>query len=169
MRDIGHRLTNGTDGGEGGDTGRLRTDEERELMSAFHRGRKKSNAHRKAIAVARTGMRFTDEHKSNLSIAHKGYKPTPEARSNQSEAQRGREVSDDTRKKLRLAWTEERKAALSSRMAGNTNTLGVKATEETRALLREARNRFYANRSPEDKEKKAAALRAAWIRRKARI
>lgn len=61
-RDYGHRLTNSTDGGQGGGT---RT------------GQKSSPEHCAAISAALTGEPKSPEHRKNLSETKKGVPPTP--------------------------------------------------------------------------------------------
>lgn len=104
LREIGHDLTNGTDGGEGGDTGRLQTAAEREAMSAFQTGRTRSAETRALMAEAKRNRLVTDATKKNLSATLTGRKLTDAHRANISLGQRGHKVSPETREKLRLAW-----------------------------------------------------------------
>lgn len=97
-REQGWRLTNGTDGGDGG-LGRYPTEETRKKMSAAGAGRPKSAAHRAAISSARKGYKRTQESIAKQMATRKERsgtyaKPTPEAIASRAAGIRRRHAED---------------------------------------------------------------------------
>lgn len=125
LRKIGHDLTNVSEGGWGGDTGRLQSPEERKKMSEFQTGRTRSVETREKMAEAKRNRVVTEEAKKNLSAALSGRKLSEEHCAKISEALKKRVRGEDTRAKLKNAWTDERRLAARNRMLGNTRTLGM--------------------------------------------
>lgn len=87
-RELGCRLTNLTDGGEG------------------KLGCKHSEEHRRKMSEAQKGRKFSDEHRRRLSEAQKGRKLSDETKKRLSEAGRRRKSSDETKKKLSESITK---------------------------------------------------------------
>lgn len=103
FRNIGCKLTNSTDGGEG-TRGTKLSEETIRKMSLSHIGNKST-----------LGYKHTDDAKFKMSQAHVGYKHTDQAKFKMSQAQIGRlykEVSIETKKKI------------SKSLIGNKRSLG---------------------------------------------
>lgn len=95
LREIGYRLVNGTDGGEGS-VGFKHTEESKAKLSAAMKGKQ-----------TRLGKQHSDETKTKISAAHTGRKHTAEARQNMSAAGKGRKFSEDHRKKISAAHKDK--------------------------------------------------------------
>jgi hypothetical protein len=115
-------LHNRTDGGEG-TSGAKHSEKTKEKIRAANKGKKHSEEHKANVIAARIGKKHSDETKAKMSAAAKN-KPS---------------VSEKTREKMkeaaknRPAISEETRKKMSTAQIGNTNTLGYKQTEETKA------------------------------------
>jgi group I intron endonuclease len=101
---------------------------------------------RKKLSLAQTGKKLSEETKRKMSVARTGKKSSDESRLRMSKAQKGRKVSDETRKKISLVgrgriFSEEARKNIS---LGHT---GIKATDETKLKMSEARKLWWMNRS----------------------
>ena len=103
FRDLGHDLTNLTDGGEGR-LGAALTEAQKKRVSEVHLGRKRSEETRKRISVSNKGksrgknVPKSEEHRKNIGEANKG-------------KLLGIPLTEEHRKKLMVPWTKERKEA----------------------------------------------------------
>lgn len=78
FKDMGYKLVNMTDGGEGVSNP---SNETRQKMSAsqLKRNRKLTEEHKAAVSLANKGRPLSLEHRKKISEAHKGKKRSPEA------------------------------------------------------------------------------------------
>jgi hypothetical protein len=90
LRKIGHDLTNGTEGGVGGNTGYFGSDEHRALMKMVQTGRKRSPETRALMAKAKRERPVTLETRAKLSAVLKGRKFSPEVLAKRSATLRAR-------------------------------------------------------------------------------
>ena len=128
LRALGHRLVNGTDGGEG-TVGWVPNTETRAKLSAAHLGKKFTPEHRAKLGAAHLGKKRSPEHRATLSAALRGRKLSPEHRARISAAKLGKKLgsfSPETRAKMSAA------------------RLGKKHSPETRAKMSAA---YWAKRS----------------------
>lgn len=91
-RNVGARLVNMTDGGEGS-LGKKRgpmSEEMKARISATKKGTKLSAEHRAAIGAAHKNRVFSNEHRASISAAKMGHKVSDETRKKLSEALKGR-------------------------------------------------------------------------------
>lgn len=177
FRDMGTRLVNGTDGGEGVD---LTPEARVKFLAAVH----------------------SPEYRAKISAAVSN--PSPEVRARKAAARRGKHLSAEARAKVSAAMkgnqhcldchpSAETRAKLSAAKMGNKNMLGRHHTAETRAKLSTAaaarscsleyraklstaaRNHSSETRaktlalwhSPEFRAKMSAAHKAYWAKKKA--
>lgn len=153
---LGIRLTNGNDGGWGGNSP---TPEVLEKMSAWQRdgknpnlGRKYSPEHCAALSAMRVGEKnsffgkhHTPESKALIRASHIGKKHSVEVCL--AKAVRnfgsgnpffGEKHTEETRATMRLSWTSERHAEASARFSGERNPMfGKKRTEDSIRKLKE--------------------------------
>lgn len=95
----GDKLTNMTDGGDGGSM----SDEARAKVAASLRGRPKSAAHRLSIRLSRVGLKLSPQHKRKIGASLQGRSKTTEHRLNLSVSQRGRAFTPEHRARLSAA------------------------------------------------------------------
>ena len=84
FKDIGYKLANKTDGGEG-TSGIIMTEE-----------------HRHKLSLAKKGRKLSEEHRKNISKGNKGKVYTHEMRAKSRATKLGHSVSEETREKIRL-------------------------------------------------------------------
>lgn len=156
IRELGTKAPNGynlTDGGDGGSN--------------------PSEETRAKISASRKGIHHSEETRARLSTAHTGKKHTPETLAKMSEAQSGKKNgfygkhhSQETREKISAnergkTLSDETKAKIAATLTG------IKRSPETCAKMSAARKGKKGKpHTPETKAKIAAALKAAWARRK---
>lgn len=193
LRNEGVRLVNLTNGGEGA-SGQVFTDDRRKKISLSLTGKTIPEEVRKKISASLSGRKApkrTEEHQKKLADSRRGratpdyviqkikaakaanpYIPTEETRAKLSLSGIGRKLTDEQKQKLRIA------------NLGNTHSLGVKRSEETknkmsasqrgkvrsedaRRNMREgAKNRPAI--SADTRLKMSLAHKEAWIKRKAK-
>lgn len=193
IRELGTKAPNGynlTDGGDGGSNpseetrakistahkGKKLTPETRAKLSAAHKGKSRaplSQETRAKISASRKGIHHSEETRARLSTAHTGKKHTPETLAKMSAAQSGKKNgfygkhhSQETREKISAnergkTLSDETKAKIAATLTG------IKRSPETCAKMSAARKGKKGKpHTPETKAKIAAALKAAWARRK---
>lgn len=122
----GHRLTNGTNGGNG-TLGHKPSAETLVRMSDAHKGKKISDETRAKLSAAGKREKLSDETRKKRSAAQKGKKHTDEARAKMSAVAKGRKHSNETRERMstvrkgRKAWNK-----------------GLNASDEVRVKMRVA-------------------------------
>jgi len=102
-REIGCKLTNGTDGGDGGATmtGKTMSIEARAKISKFNQGHVVSIETRKKLSIAKLGVKNSPEANAKISKAHKGlHKSTEKHKAATAESNRNRVWSEESRKKV---------------------------------------------------------------------
>lgn len=124
LKAIGHHLTNGTSGGDGGD--------------AF-RGHKHTDEVKEAIRKRRTGSVTSAATKEKLSIAGMGRVATEETLAKRSKScsefyVTHPEVAKERGVLVSESWTPERRQTQSDAMLGNTNGVGHVATQKQRDI-----------------------------------
>lgn len=129
---------NVTEGGEGS-RGYLKSEAERQAISAKLLGVPKSPEHRAKLALAKTGQRISPEAKAKMSASHRGKPHSPEHVARQALANLGQKRSAETRAKVSAART------------------GQKASAETRAKLSAQRRGRKLNLSPEQRAARSVA------------
>ena len=156
LKEIGHKLTNGTDGGDGGATrtGCRNTPEHNALVSQALMGHLVSAETRAAQGRVKRGKILSESHCQHISESLVG-KERPSAVGNQNAAgkrtkQTCQNISDSLIGKSK-PWH-----------IGNTYALGLVRSDETRVKMG-----AWQKGKPKS-EAHRASLRAAWIKRKAR-
>jgi group I intron endonuclease len=164
-RDLGIKLTNLLDGGEGGSVpGRKHSKETREKMSRAQKGR--------------PGVSPSQETREKIRKALKGRKLPPEHCKNISEGQIGQTHSEETKKKIsaklrgreapwaRCPRTEEQKRAISRANKGKRPRLGMKNTPEQNAKIGAANAIALKGRkvSEAEKERLRQIAKERWSR-----
>lgn len=172
LREIGHRLTNMTEGGDG--FRGSHTEETKKKMSTSRIGMKASEearqsmrAAQKIIGAARVGTKLSEETKAKMSasaVGMLGQKHSEEAKAKMSAVKLGKKVSQETRIKLSavskgLKRSEETKAKMSA------SQLGRVQSEETKSKIKEARAKQVF--SEDAKAKMRESAKASWAKRKA--
>jgi len=148
LREIGHRLTNVTDGGDGGGVkGAKRTAEFCKEVSERMKGRALPADVRAKIAATLTGNNLSKETRNKIAASHTGMKRSDKARANMRVAQKGRTIS------------ESHRAKISSTLTGRT------ASEETRK--KQSIGIAAAQRTPEARTAASEKQRKVWAARKA--
>lgn len=99
-RSEGWPLTNETDGGEGGHTGRRFTPEHRARISAANKGRQLTEEQRAKLAASKRGKKLSPDHKAKLLASWKGQKHSEETKKRIGDVHRGKTLSPETRKKI---------------------------------------------------------------------
>ena len=102
-RDYGHKLVNGTDGGDG-TQGYVFTPEVRERISKAITGVKKSLECRKKQSDAHKGKKKTPEHRRAMSDAQKGKRQSPEHDLAAAEGKRGQKRTYASSKFIGVFW-----------------------------------------------------------------
>lgn len=126
FRKSGIRLTNSTDGGNG--------------------GRKVSEGTRLKMSLAQRGKKVSVETREKLRLANTGKKMSAEARTKMSESRKNRVIGPETRKLLSLAakgnkrclgrkLNEETKKKIGAASKGNKNTAGRRLTTEQKTKI----------------------------------
>jgi hypothetical protein len=143
-RAIGWRLTNVTDGGEGGN-GRVWTSEQRARHSARLRGIPKSPEHRAALAKSLTGTRASDATREKQSAAAKRRAADPSEHDRLATLRLGATNSPAARAKLRaanlgLAHSPERRAT-NARVR-----TGIPLPDHVKAKMSESQRRAWKRR-----------------------
>lgn len=110
---------------------------------------------------------IADATKAKISTAHTGLVMSESAKAKLIVALQNRVVSDETRALRSIAnkgkrLTEETKKKLSDANVGKTHT------QETRDKMSRVHTQARQNESPEKQERRRAALKAAWVIRRAR-
>ena len=106
------------------------------------------------------GVKHTDEARHNMSESKKGnticlgHKLTEEHKRKIGEAQIGKFISDETRTKISESKkgkrrSDETRRKVSAAMKGNTNMLGYKHTDESRAKMSDSAKRRCAQMQPQ--------------------
>lgn len=136
-----------------------RTAEHRAKIGAAHRGKKLSDEAKRRISEFHKGKTLSDWHKERLREAGKGRKHTAETIAKLKIARAS--ISDETRKRMSEGqrgrrWSPEQRAKVLAALIGRPVSV------ETRAKRAEARR----NDSPEIRAKRAAAIRAAYARKR---
>lgn len=106
FKDMGHKLVNLSDGGEG-QSGWVPTETTKRRISAAKVGKpspKKgvplAEAARLKMIESKRGKALTDEHKAKISASGKGVPKSPEHKAKISQGGKGRIVSEETRRKI---------------------------------------------------------------------
>lgn len=106
FRDMGHRLVNLSNGGEG-QSGWVPSEETRKRISLAKTGKPSpkrgiplSESARLKMADTKRGQKLTDAHKAKISASSKGRPKTEEHKRKISEGNKGRVVSDETKRKI---------------------------------------------------------------------
>jgi group I intron endonuclease len=163
MEAIGSRHT-GYNLLSGGQNGRIMDAKTREHLSSMIRGRKLSPEHVEQIRAANTGRKHTEEAKAKISAANKGLPRSKETleKLSTSLSERYRSLTDDERAMYaakRSGWSQPEHVRVSTR----ERFKGKPKTPEQRARMSAAAK----NRSPEAEERRVAALRAAFAKKRA--
>ncbi len=124
LRDMGCRLTNLTDGGEGvrGLAHRPRSEEHCANLSAALKGRSLSPETRAKISRARRGQKYgplSEKHRAKISAALVGRKASPETRARMGNARRGKPLSKEHCAKLSAVHAARRKLRAEASSAAN--------------------------------------------------
>lgn len=138
-RDLGFRLTNITNGGDGG-YGFFLT-EEQELKR------------QEAVKKANTGKKATEEKRLKMSLSHKGQRPSEETRKKLSESQKGKNT-----------WSKGRKMSQETIEKISASNRGKKMSDEFKRKMSESRKgvgnpMFGKTRSEETREKASKSLK----------
>lgn len=189
-RQMGVRLTNATNGGQGMLGYRMST-ASRELIAASKRGKKRApfsaemRTKLSASLRARGGRPHSEATKRKLSLLKTGLTASEETRRKMSLARKGKGIgrthSEETRRKLSRAW-ENRTVSEQTRKRMSESHKGLPKSPETIAKLKAA----FAGRtvsqsarqkmgdakrgrpqSPEHIAKRVAAVRLTWARKRA--
>ena len=132
FRDMGSRLVNGTDGGEGVD---LTPEVQAKKLAAMH-----SPEYRAKQSAAITGKKRSLETRTRMSAAQKGNQKnlghllSPQTKAKIGAANSGKHPSPETRAKMSAA------------RKGNQNHLGHHHTEEVRAKMSAAHKAYWAKK-----------------------
>lgn len=119
-KELGHRLTNYTDGGEGGSfSGREHTDEHKKYMSEVLTGRVFSEETRAKMSASAKGRIQSEEARRKNSLKKTGKRLSEDTKRKLSEANKGREVSAETVEKM-----------LDTKRKNGTTGLGRKQSKE---------------------------------------
>lgn len=161
-RDPHGPLVNMTDGGEG-TQGWIPTEETKQKIADAARQRLADPVFREQHRRARIGRKASKETREKMSIARRSYKPSPETLAKIIAANRGQKRSPEIREKCAAARRGKKLSAehiaaivnanlgrkqspelVAARIAKTaTANRGRKASEETRAKMREAQKRRY--------------------------
>lgn len=182
-RESGAKLTNETEGGDGGSTssiagakisaaqtgkrfspercaamsairmGTKHSPEHREKISAALRGKKKSPEHCERLSAVNRGKTLSAEHRSKLSAAKVGKKLSPEHRANIGAALLGKKHSSE-----RILRAKSRKDSDETRRKKSLSRLGMKFSEDHCLAISAAQR--GKKHSPEHKAKISAGLSA---------
>jgi hypothetical protein len=108
MRDLGFKLTNMTDGGDGAQ-GYKHTEEHKAYMSSLQKGRTITEEHRQAMCKPKS-----EEGRKNMALARQTtlYRPSEETKRKTSEALKGRSFTDEHRAKIKAGLTGKPKAKI---------------------------------------------------------
>ena len=158
LRDVGAKLTNMADGGEGSpgiNKGRKHTLEARRNMSNAQTGRKHTAATRRKIGLANSGRIHSCEARQKMAKSSTGKKHSAATRAKIGVASSGRKISAKTRKKL----SENAKRQWSDPDSRRALCAGVKRSW-TKSSRREKVPSKRAPRTPEWSRKISEALRA---------
>lgn len=143
LREIGHQLTNGTDGGDGGAT---RTGQKHSAQTIAKLRYPKSAGHRAKISAARQGHEVSLFTRAKLSAAFTGRRHSVEACAKMSATHNGRALSVGHRLAIGealkgRAFSVEARAHMSLAQKGRIHS------EETRAKMSAAHKKHSADRS----------------------
>lgn len=133
LRDMGVRLVNLTDGGEG-PTGFKHSPETRARMSLAQKGRTISEEGRRNMGLVRIGHTTSAETREKISAAQRGDKCSAELRAKRAASATGRTPSEETRAKLSAA---RRKRVISKETGAKLSAarMGHEVTAETREKI----------------------------------
>lgn len=139
LREIGHRLTNVTDGGESGVCGPFSV-EFRAKVGAASKRLWQDTEHRAKMKAARTGLKRSDEARANMSAAQKGRVVKEATRIRIALANLGKFVSPETRSRQSASikaakTTPEARAAAAAKQKSvwarrKAQKVGVPSTSE---------------------------------------
>lgn len=104
-RDYGHKLVNGTDGGDG-TRGYVFTEEDRKKIGDSKRGKPHPPGTGEKIAAKLRGQPKTAKHCAALSESHKGYKPTRDEVIKANEAKRGAKRKNASSEYYGVFWNK---------------------------------------------------------------
>lgn len=145
------------------------SNETRVKMSESHKGKKLSNEHRQKLSISGKNRTLTPELKEKMAFGSRGKKRTDEHKKAISKAQKGKVVSVETREKMKgprpktqgisksdewkakikLTWTNERRAQHSKRNTGEGNPMYGKHfthTQETKDKIGEASKQMWLDK-----------------------
>jgi len=122
-------LLNRNDGGSGGSTGGIVSEETRKKLSAALKGRKITEEERKKRSISRKGKKKSKEWVEKVAAANRGKVRSEEVKLRQSVLQKGRPGTPHT---------EETKRKMSEQRKGNQYHKGYAHSQETREKMREA-------------------------------
>lgn len=91
--------------------GKKLSDETKAKLSVFFTGYKHTEESRQNMSASRRGKKrasLTDERKRQISEQHRGLKHTEETREKMSKSRTGKKLSEETRAKIRDAWTRRK-------------------------------------------------------------
>ena len=128
LREIGHRLTNVTEGGDGG-AGNVHPPEVRALISAAAKGRVVTDDVRSRTRATLMGHAVSDETRARQSAAKRRYFENPENRLKRSESARAA-TTDETRAKISASGmgrvvSPETRAKISKTLSGTRRAAGA--------------------------------------------
>lgn len=172
-RDVGGPLVNKSDGGEGGATGVVRSEETRAKMSAANRNRspetraKLSAAHKgkpkspEAVAksaAAKRGVKLSAETRAKMSASHTGMKRSPEAVDKSASARRGQKYSPEAIERMAAGQRGKILSAEHRAKIGDTQRGRKQSAEHVEKRSSAIRGRKH---SPESAARMAKAKRNA--------
>lgn len=148
-------LLNLTDGGEGGPSGRIFTDETRHKMSIANKGKKKSPESIAKTAAANRGRKHSPEAIAKISEFQKGKKKSPESVIKMSEAKKGKERSPEhcanlskshMGKKLSLETIAKMSAFNKGKVLSLEHKLKISESSKKRGISSETRAKMLETR-----------------------
>jgi hypothetical protein len=141
FREMGARLCNVTDGGEGA-LGRRHTEEAKARISAANSGRRRSPEHVARIVAYMSGRPKSEEQRAKMSAARKGCKKPPEEIAAYLPALRAAMARPEVRAKISAAATK-RVVSAETRAKMSASRRGRVQPPEERAIRSEALKRFH--------------------------
>jgi predicted GIY-YIG superfamily endonuclease len=123
-RYIGCDLTNGNEGGDGGQRGRI----------PWNKGKKHSEETKAKIGLANKGKKRSDETKEKMSLALKGHTFSEETKLKMSLTRKGKKRSEESKRKQSIAQKGKPKSAEHNAKNSAANK-GKKMSEETKEKM----------------------------------
>ena len=166
FREMGYRLTNVTDGGEG-PSGCKRSEETKRKMSESKRGchRTFTEEHKQKLREAGKGEK-TLAHLCRINKARKGTTRSEEVKNKISKSLMGHYMSEETRNKIKEKNTGKQRSEEYRRKMSAVKT-GVKHTEETKQKLSKInKGKPGRKQSDESKRKISETLKITWYKRR---